>query len=1194
MKFYKKTIILLFLLVLTMGAVCAQDANQTLQDTLEISDSQEVISNSSVKSFDDLAYDIVNKSDDTISLESDYVYQGTEKNKFIQFENVEFTINGNNHIIDANNKTSVFKVYDKSKLVIKNLVIRNCNDSAIIASASTVVTENVTFENCFLNDDYGAAIWAVRSSISSSNDKFIENYAGQTGASIHVIDSVANIDNATFKNKNPIHWSLISGSRSEITVENTVFENINSKYATAIYNTYKTTVKKSKFINLNASLTGGAVAVKSSNPFNRTVLTIEDCEFTNVYAGKNGGAVFVDINGVSDSYEGYVTISNSKFDSNFAEFGGAVLQLGGNLEIINTTFANNRALENGGAIYTSNATVTISKSEFSKNSADKDSGYGGAVFVDYGTVKIDGTSFADNVADKAGAVYSFNSAYSITNSEFKNNGEDIHTYFDKENCIIADSGNYTATINNKSYQLGLRYNGEDIILNPQPINGSAGDSYFNLRDLNLVTPVKNQGSMGACWAFGAAGAFESAFLIATGQTIDISENNIQNFGLRYSIFGNPVFIEGGNYHGTASYFLSWIGAIPTENDVYDELGKISSVKWDPHSYRVTDAVFINITDKKAIKEALTKYGALNLYMHGADSNQKEYYNAKTSSLYYYDGPNANHYVTLVGWNDTYSKNNFAKTPNGDGAWICKNSWGTDWGDEGYFYLSYYDTSLRQYAVGFLFENREPYEKLYQNEEIGMIDFNNKFPTFGHIFTSEGGDIISAVGSYFSTAGSPYTVQIFINNYLAYTQKGTVDHIGYNTIKLDKQLYVDGGSTFEVRITSNSAPVTLQTRAPLKVGANYVIRSDGAKADPSDENIVAPIKVYTYKNPQITQNIVKHYSNESVTVFSVSNYYDSDKLYVGFNGANYTIDIVNGSGKLSLGVLPVGSYEVTVYYRNATFNTQVVILTSIDSGDSNSLTLGYNAEGSFTVIFFDVNGTPLNKTPVIAKYDNKVIPKAITTAKGSLEITMPKNQAIGKHYLDFSNPLTGEALRVTVSVLSRFSGNANINMYYYDGHVYKVRIRGPDGKFVGKNKVLTIKIGKKAYKVKTDANGYAKLKIPYKVTPGKYTIAATYAGQTVKNVLNVKQVLKTTKTVKVKKSAKKLVLKATLKKGKTPLKGKVIKFNVNGKNYAAKTNKLGIAKLTIKKAAINKLKIKKYAIKVSYLSDVVKSVLIVRR
>jgi hypothetical protein len=168
------------------------------------------------------------------------------------------------------------------------------------------------------------------------------------------------------------------------------------------------------------------------------------------------------------------------------------------------------------------------------------------------------------------------------------------------------------------------------------------------------------------------------------------------------------------------------------------------------------------------------------------------------------------------------------------------------------------------------------------------------------------------------------------------------------------------------------------------------------------------------------------------------------------------------------------------------------------------------------------------------------------------------------------------------------------MYYDDGHTYKVRVRDDTGKFVEEDEIVTIKIGKHTFNVKTDEEGYAILKIPSKITPGKYTIKATYKGQTVKNKLTVKQVLKTKKTVTVKKSAKKLVLSATLKKGKTAIKSKIVKFKVNGKTYKGKTNKKGIAKVTIKKAAINKLKVKKYTVKVSYLNDAVKSTLNVRR
>lgn len=143
----------------------------------------------------------------------------------------------------------------------------------------------------------------------------------------------------------------------------------------------------------------------------------------------------------------------------------------------------------------------------------------------------------------------------------------------------------------------------------------------------------------------------------------------------------------------------------------------------------------------------------------------------------------------------------------------------------------------------------------------------------------------------------------------------------------------------------------------------------------------------------------------------------------------------------------------------------------------------------------------------------------TNEKG--EISVPLTGNIGSHTIIYTNPVTGEESQTTVKIVSRFSGNKNINMYYYDWTYYKVKVYGDNGKAVGAKQAVTIKIDKKTYKVYTDANGWAKLKIPNTITPGKHTISATYKGQTIKNTLTVKQVLTTTKTVTVKKTVKKI-------------------------------------------------------------------------
>jgi hypothetical protein len=172
--------------------------------------------------------------------------------------------------------------------------------------------------------------------------------------------------------------------------------------------------------------------------------------------------------------------------------------------------------------------------------------------------------------------------------------------------------------------------------------------------------------------------------------------------------------------------------------------------------------------------------------------------------------------------------------------------------------------------------------------------------------------------------------------------------------------------------------------------------------------------------------------------------------------------------------------------------------------------------------------------------------------------------------------------------------SNLAMMYNDGSKYSVKVYGNNGKAVGKNQVVTIKINKKTYKVKTNKNGYAILKIPSIFTPGKYKITATYKGQTIKNTLKVKQVLKS-KKVTVKKTAKKFVLKATLKKGKKVIKGKWVTFKFNGKKYKAKTNSKGIAQKVISKKIIKKLKKgKKYTYSAIFLKEIVNKKVTVKK
>ena len=301
----------------------------------------------------------------------------------------------------------------------------------------------------------------------------------------------------------------------------------------------------------------------------------------------------------------------------------------------------------------------------------------------------------------------------------------------------------------------------------------------------------------------------------------------------------------------------------------------------------------------------------------------------------------------------------------------------------------------------------------------------------------------------------------------------------------------------------------------------------------------------------------------------------------------TAGFKDGFAKIPIEDLILGEYNIYVRYIGDDYvvediNKSVMIQmkfscpTTIMCRDNLYLTVNSvkSDERQLQVYF---NHKYYGKIKLKAGY-GKISLNKLPVGKGNLELQTDNN------YICY-----GQDILILKSV--KLTGGKNIRMYYNDGHKYTIKVYNPNTKKPVKGKYINFKIGNKTFKVKTNSKGIASLKLSLK--PGKYTITATFRGINVVNKIVVKQIL-TLKKVNIKKSAKKLVLKATLKQGKKPLYNKKLTFNFNGTKYKIRTNKKGIATVIIKKSLLNKLKAgENVTCQVTYLKNTVKSTLKVK-
>jgi C1A family cysteine protease len=384
-----------------------------------------------------------------------------------------------------------------------------------------------------------------------------------------------------------------------------------------------------------------------------------------------------------------------------------------------------------------------------------------------------------------------------------------------ESPLICQDGEYYVSLNDLSTLLG--YNCSFDITNNTLTTADTAESAtivpqsYDLRDKGRVSVIRDQGSYGTCWGFAAISALESALLPEKNDLLSVDHMTLCN---SFDVGQN----DGGSYTMGMAYLAAWQGPVYEVDDPYGDGVTDDTL---PPVYHVQEMRIIDGKDYEGIKTAVFKYGGVQSSLYStlkSSVSNSEYYNSETSAYCYIGTEKPNHDVVIIGWDDNYPKENFSADLEGDGAFICQNSWGGSFGEDGVFYVSYYDTNIGTHNVVYTgIESTDNYDTIYQSDLCGWVNkmgYDKEDMYGANVFTAEDDEEIAAASFYATGANTSYELYMvtdfegeesFSSRFLV--ASGTLEQAGYYTISFDTSVEVEKNSRFAVVLYINTPGAT---------------------------------------------------------------------------------------------------------------------------------------------------------------------------------------------------------------------------------------------------------------------------------------------------------------------------------------------------------------------------------------------------
>ncbi|WP_458406168.1 C1 family peptidase [Methanobrevibacter sp.] len=797
------------------------------------------------------------------------------------------------------------------------------------------------------------------------------------------------LSNVTFTNT-PIFNQAILNATNCIFKDTCAYNQLNKgiSYGGAVYTVshqHSAYFSKCYFIN-NTAYYGGAI-------FNNgALLEVDNCYFINNTAIGYGGAVAgVNVGSTKSRIQiknsifngdkslnnagGAIYIQSSLFnitDSNitnaFARTGSAIALVDSLSQLYHVNFINNSAEIPGGAVFALFGNLTIYRSIFDSNHAD----YGSAVFADncYEFI-LNGNLFTRNDAGVSSTVY----LLSCNNTHFDYNIYDNNTSMNQEDLL--ESEMFNLFVSDSNYTL---------FVSSSDFNGQLPSYYKS----PFVTSVKNQLHGGNCWAFSTIAALESAIFKATGIEFDFSEGNMKNLVSKYSTYGWQMSTNKGGFDDMGvGYLTGWLGPVLESDDKYDDSNIFSSVL--NQLTHVQNILFIkrnSFTDNDVVKKAILDYGAISTAIRMVPT-----YDHERRYVQYYDGflP-ADHAVAIVGWDDDFE----IEGAPGKGAWIAKNSWGANWGNEGgYFYVSYYDKTCLNVgddedAFVIVFNDTIKFDKNYQYDLPGKTDYFFKSVNtawYKNRFSATDDEYLAAVSTYFEK-DSDWELHVYVNDVLKLVKTG-FSHPSYKTIELGEFIPLSVGDVFEIVFK-----VTVDGDVGVPVSENISLINNFYKENISFISFDGRNWVDLYnlegKYPDHT-----YYSQvaciKAFTVFDVINTtLDLNVNFTGYNPVEITASILNQYSRPAAGGVVTFNLSGEIIKVNVV-NGIAKLIHNFNRGynyiEATYSSVGFTDSSSNLTIFVDKHGVNMSSN-ISVNRDNLIVNVNISkNVSGNIIITI---------------------------------------------------------------------------------------------------------------------------------------------------------------------------------------------------------------